>query len=117
MTVVLTIDEVADLIHKSRRRLREWLRDHPRDAYDRPLFGKAGRTLLFTPTQVQCIVEFSPLPLKLLTSRSSKTMNFYIRGTYLGVPRPASAVPVDSFSTRRLGGFKAAAHQSAPGTL
>lgn len=54
---VLTLDEVADLIHKSRRWLREWLRDNPRDAYDRPLFGMAGRTLLFTEMQVQRLTE------------------------------------------------------------
>jgi hypothetical protein len=34
------------LIHKSRRWLREWLRNNPRDAYDRPFFGKAGRKRL-----------------------------------------------------------------------
>ena len=54
---VLTLDEVANLIHKSRRWLREWLRDNPRDAYDRPLFGMAGRTLLFTEMQVQRLTE------------------------------------------------------------
>jgi hypothetical protein len=62
MNVVLTLDEVACLMHKSRRWLREWLRDNPRDAYDRPLFGEAGRTLLFTQAHVQRIVETLPCP-------------------------------------------------------
>ena len=62
MTVVLTLDEVASIVHKSRRWLREWLRDNPRDVYDRPLFGKAGRTMLFTQEHIQRIVELLSTP-------------------------------------------------------
>jgi hypothetical protein len=36
------------------------LGDHPRDAYDRPLYVKAGRTLLFTEQHVKHILESLP---------------------------------------------------------
>ena len=56
----LTLDDVAKIIHKSRRWLREWLRDNPRDAYDRPLYVMAGRTMLFTDQHVKRILESLP---------------------------------------------------------
>jgi hypothetical protein len=57
---LLTLDDVAKIIHKSRRWLREWLRDNPRDAYDRPLYVMAGRTMLFTDQHVKRLLESLP---------------------------------------------------------
>jgi hypothetical protein len=43
------------------------LRDNPRDAYDRPLYAMAGRTMLFTDQHVKRLLESLPCP-----SRSSR---------------------------------------------
>jgi hypothetical protein len=88
MTAILTLDEVAKLLRKSPRWIREWLRDHPRDAYDPPLFGKAGRTLLFTENHLHRIVEASPCPSRSLALTS---VSAWIRA------RPAR-FPTRSFS-------------------
>ena len=61
-TTLLTIDQVADQLHKSRRWLRDWLREHPEDAPGRTLYRLAGRTKLFTEQQLNYIIEALPCP-------------------------------------------------------
>ena len=81
---ILTLDEVARRIYKSRRWLREWLRDNPRDVLaDRYMLRPVA--LGFHRATLPTHHRGNAMPLKLIRSRNSKTPNLYIRGAYLGV--------------------------------
>ena len=45
-----TVDEVAERLHKSRRWLQDWLRDHPADRAGLPHYMPAGSTNLVSET-------------------------------------------------------------------
>ena len=86
MTAILTLDEVAARIYKSRRSTREWLRNHPRDAYRPSIVRRRRPHLAFSPKITSSvIIEALPCPSGSSRPRNSKTKNLYIRGTYLGV--------------------------------
>ncbi|MDE2472823.1 MAG: hypothetical protein KGL35_29930, partial [Bradyrhizobium sp.] len=61
---VYTVDEAAAKLRKTPRWLAEWLRAHPRDGLDRPLFKQAGRTMIFTDRHIELIIEALPCPSK-----------------------------------------------------
>lgn len=52
MTDRLTIDEAASELHKTRRWLVDWLRDHPADSRGLPYYAALGRTKLFHPDDI-----------------------------------------------------------------
>src|SRR5690242_1819861 len=41
---VYTMDAAAERLHKSRRWLQDWLRDHPVDSLGQPFYSPLGRT-------------------------------------------------------------------------
>lgn len=52
---LMTMDQLAERLHKSRRWLQYFLRDHP--------YGRmAGRTRLFTEADIAAIIEALPCP-------------------------------------------------------
>lgn len=71
MTGLLTLPEVADRLRKTARWLTEWLRKNPRDGHGIPYCRQAGRTKLFTETDVARIVE-ALLPCRSSSSRPAK---------------------------------------------
>src|SRR5882757_9478719 len=57
MTGCLTMDQAAARLHKSRRWLQDWLRDHPTDRYGEPFYVRLGRTKIFDENDVGRIME------------------------------------------------------------
>ncbi len=51
----LTIDDVARRLHKSRRWLQDWLRNHPFDRNGEPFYTPLGRTKTFDERDIQRI--------------------------------------------------------------
>jgi hypothetical protein len=45
---VYNMEEAAEWLHKSRRWLQDWLRDHPADSLGKPFYAQLGRTKVFT---------------------------------------------------------------------
>src|SRR5271170_5571467 len=45
---IFTMDEAAERLHKSRRWLQDWLREHPADRFGRPFYAPLGRTKTFS---------------------------------------------------------------------
>jgi hypothetical protein len=48
MALVYNMDGAAERLHKSRRWLQDWLRDHPADERGVPFYSPLGRTKTFT---------------------------------------------------------------------
>src|SRR2546423_13554086 len=48
----LNMEQAAEKLHKSRRWLQVWLRDHPADQYGRPFYSPLGRTKTFDEDDV-----------------------------------------------------------------
>ena len=44
---VYDMDQAAWRLHKSRRWLQDWLRDHPADQFGQPFYSPLGRTKTF----------------------------------------------------------------------
>src|ERR1700740_2076394 len=55
--VYFTLDEVATMLHKSRRWLWDWLARHPHDRSGRPFYRMAGRTRLFRQADIDRMLE------------------------------------------------------------
>src|ERR1700730_4847002 len=47
MALVYNMDGAAERLHKSRRWLQDWLRDHPTDERGEPYYSPLGRTKTF----------------------------------------------------------------------
>src|SRR5262245_47956030 len=47
----------AQRLHKSRRWLQNWLRDHPADQYGQPFYSPLGRTKIFDESDISRIRE------------------------------------------------------------
>jgi len=47
LSVCYTMKEAAERLHKKRRWLQDWLRDHPADAAGTPFYSPLGRTKTF----------------------------------------------------------------------
>src|SRR6266705_3539813 len=60
--ILLTVEEVAQRLHKSPRWLQDFLRDHPTGPDGRPFFRLAGRTRLFSESDVGRLYEALPCP-------------------------------------------------------
>jgi hypothetical protein len=78
---VHSLDEVAQQLGKSPRWLRKWLRDHPRDQEGRPLFGAAGRTMVFSDRHVERLLEALPCPSKSSPPATRKRETYMSGGT------------------------------------
>ena len=52
---LLSLEDVADRLHKSARWLRDWLRKNPADPNGDPFYIRAGRTMIFTEKDVERI--------------------------------------------------------------
>jgi hypothetical protein len=59
---LLTLEQVAADLQIPVGWLGRWLGKHPRDDRDRPLYRVACRKKLFTPQQVQLVIEALPCP-------------------------------------------------------
>jgi hypothetical protein len=57
MTPALTLAQAADLLHKSPRWLREWVRAHPADKAGEPFYTPVGRDKLFHPSDLNRIEQ------------------------------------------------------------
>jgi hypothetical protein len=68
---LLTMTEAAERLRKTPRWLTSWLRGNPQDANGIPYCRQAGRTRLFTETDVARIVE-ALLPCRSSSSRPAK---------------------------------------------
>jgi hypothetical protein len=63
MTILFfPLDIAAQRLGVTKRWLMEWLRVHPCDDLGRPFYRKAGRTKLFTDSDVRRIYEALPTP-------------------------------------------------------
>jgi len=51
----LTMDDTASRLHKSRRWLQDWLRNHPVDRNGEPFYTPLGRTKTFDERDIQRI--------------------------------------------------------------
>src|SRR6266568_2784423 len=51
----LTMDDTASRLHKSRRWLQDWLRNHPVDRNGEPFYTPLGRTKIFDERDIQRI--------------------------------------------------------------
>src|SRR5262249_25884607 len=49
-------EEAAERLHKSRRWLQDWLRDHPADSLGKPFYAQLGRTKVFTDDDLRRIL-------------------------------------------------------------
>jgi hypothetical protein len=53
---IFTMHEAAERLHKSRRWLQDWLREHPADRFGRPFYAPLGRTKVFTDDDLRRIL-------------------------------------------------------------
>src|SRR5215470_12501174 len=53
--VLYSMDEAAARLHKSRRWLQDWLRDHPVDGRGEPFYSPLGRTKTFDDNDLERI--------------------------------------------------------------
>src|SRR5215469_10020617 len=53
---VYNMEEAAERLHKSRRWLQDWLRDHPTDSLGKPFYAQLGRTKVLTDESLNRIL-------------------------------------------------------------
>ena len=54
---LLTMAGAAEVLHKSRRWLQDWLRSNPADRYGVPFYSPLGRAKLFSDADITRILE------------------------------------------------------------
>jgi hypothetical protein len=89
MTELMTIEEAAAKLRKSKRWLQYFLRAHPVDSAGKPLFKQLGRSKLFDETDIVRITQTSSALTCPLSSTNAAASGIAVRQLPKGATEPS----------------------------